>query len=289
MVKLLDEKYFAMIHLNIRSSATNLDNFFNYLECLNTEFAMICLTETWLNERNYDLYEIPNYVHIGKQQSGRKGGGISIYLKQNMKYTIRDDLSFMNLEYESVFIEIERDTSLLEQHIILGVIYRPPGSDVNQFNYVTNDILERVRHERKLCYLLGDYNIDLSKHGTHKPTSEFLDMLYGNSFYNLINRPTRNTQTSATLIDNIFTNDMNINEGKVSGVLTTTITDHYPIFHIIKTDKSLNEEEFIWTRKYNNENREKFITSIRAVNWDDLIPTVNAQNAFTVFFNKLRN
>ena len=177
----------------------------------------------------------------------------------------------MNLEYESVFIEIERDTSLLEQHLILGVIYRPLGSDVNQFNDITNDILERVRHERKLCYLLGDYSIDLLKHGTHKPTSEFLDMLYGKSFYNLIIRPTCNTQTSATLIDNIFTNDMNINVGKVSGVLTTAITDHYPIFHIIKTDKSFNEEEFIWTRKYNNENREMFITSIRAVNWDDLI------------------
>ena len=206
-----------------------------------------------------------------------------------MKYKIRDDLSFMNLEYESVFIEIERDTSLLEQHLILGVIYRPPGSDVNQFNDITNDILERVRHERKLCYLLGDCNINLLKHGTHKPTSEFLDMLYGNSFYNLINRPTSNTQTSATLIDNIFTNDMNIHEQKISGVLTTAITDHYPIFHIIKTDKSLNEEEYIWTRKYNNENREKFIMSIRAVTWDDLIPTVNAQNAFTVFLNKLRN
>ena len=170
----------------------------------------------------------------------------------------------------------------------MGVIYRPPGSDVNQFNDITNDILERVRHEQKLCYLLGDYNIDLLKHGSHKPTSEFLDLLYGNSFYNLTNRPTRNSQTSATLIDNIFTNDMNINEGKISGVLTTAITDHYPIFHIIKTN-------FIWTRKYNNDNnnndnnnnnsnnnndnnnnKKNFITPIRVVNWDDLIPTFNA-------------
>ena len=130
-----------------------------------------------------------------------------------------------------------------------------------------------MRHERKLYYLLVDYNTD---YNTDKPTSEFLDMLYGNSFYILITRPTHNSQTSATLIDKIFTNDMNINEGKISGVLTTAITDHYPIFHIIKTDKLLNEEEFIWTRKYNNENREKSITLIRAVNWDDLIPTVNA-------------
>ena len=43
------------------------------------------------------------------------------------------------------------------------------------------------------------------------------------------------------------------------------------------------------TRKYSEENKEKFITAIREVNWDDLIPTVNAQNAaFTVFFNKLK-
>ena len=43
------------------------------------------------------------------------------------------------------------------------------------------------------------------------------------------------------------------------------------------------------TRKYSEENKENFITAIREVNWDDLIPTVNAQNAaFTVFFNKLK-
>ena len=288
MAKLQCDEYFAMIHLNIRSSAANLDNFINYLECLNTEFAIICLTETWLNETNYDLYEIPNYVHIGKQRSGKKGGGVSIYVKQTIKYKIRGDLNLTDHESEAVFIELDRDTSSLEQHILVGVIYRPPGTDVNQFNDITSDILERERQERKLCYLLGDYNIDLLKHGSHKPNSEFLDMLYGNSFYNLINRPTRNTQTSATLIDNIFTNDMSIKDEKLSGVLTTAITDHYPIFHIIKTNKPLKVEEFIMTRKYSEENKEKFITSSREVNWDDLIPTVNAQNAFTVSFNKLK-
>ena len=33
-------------------------------------------------------------------------------------------------------------------------------------------------------------------------------------------------QTIATLIDNIFTNAMSIKDEKVSGVLTTAITDH---------------------------------------------------------------
>ena len=56
----------------------------------------------------------------------------------------------------------------------------------------------------------------------------------------------------------------------------------------MKTNKPLKVEEFIMTRKYSEENKEKCITSIREVNWDDLIPTVNAQNAFIVFFNKLK-
>ena len=75
----------------------------------------------------------------------------------------------MDHESEADFIELDRDTSLLKQHMIVGVIYRPPGTDVNQFNDITSDILERVRQERKLCYLLGDYNMDLLKDGSHKP------------------------------------------------------------------------------------------------------------------------
>ena len=52
----------------------------------------------------------------------------------------------------------------------------------------------------------GDYNIDLLKHSTHNPTSEFLDLMFFNSFIQLIGTPTRVTHKTATLIDNIFTN-----------------------------------------------------------------------------------
>ena len=36
----------------------------------------------------------------------------------------------MNHERESILIEIDSDT-LLEQYMLLGVIYRPPAADVN--------------------------------------------------------------------------------------------------------------------------------------------------------------
>ena len=53
---------------------------------------------------------------------------------------------------------------------------------------------------------MGDYNIDILKPSTHNPTSEFIDLMFSNSFIPLINKPTRVTHKTATLVDNIFTN-----------------------------------------------------------------------------------
>ena len=47
-------------------------------------------------------------------------------------------------------------------------------------------------------------------------------------FFPLITRPTRITSNTATLIDNIFTN--NIDDQFYSGLLFTHISDHLPIF-----------------------------------------------------------
>ena len=51
------------------------------------------------------------------------------------------------------------------------------------------------------CYIMGDYNLDLLKHEIHHPTENFLDIMYTNYLVPLINRPTRITRQSSTLID----------------------------------------------------------------------------------------
>ncbi len=45
----------------------------------------------------------------------------------------------------------------------------------------------------------------------------------------MINHPTRVTETSTTLIDNIFTNRHDENEC-ISGILPTDVSDHFPFF-----------------------------------------------------------
>ena len=56
--------------------------------------------------------------------------------------------------------------------------------------------------------------------------------MHANSFIPIVNRPTKMAKNTCTLIDNIYTNRYSIKYDNHSGVITTDITDHFPVFHI---------------------------------------------------------
>ena len=56
----------------------------------------------------------------------------------------------------------------------------------------------------KYCAILGDFNVDLLKIEKHQITSDFLNTMSSFCFQLQILQPTRITDHSATLIDNIF-------------------------------------------------------------------------------------
>ena len=59
----------------------------------------------------------------------------------------------------------------------------------------------------KIIVLLGDLNIDLSNFDTSEHFSTFLDDLASNSLQPQIRLPTKISNNSKTLIDNIFCNN----------------------------------------------------------------------------------
>ena len=74
------------------------------------------------------------------------------------------------------------------------------------------NILRNISLRKRDIYILGDFNINLLNSDTHSNTSDFIDMMFSTSFLPLINRPTRISDNSATLIDNIYTNHSLIQE-----------------------------------------------------------------------------
>ena len=143
---------------------------------------------------------------------------------------------------------LKKNISIKNRNLVVGVIYRPPGTDMKLFNEDINSLLNLLKNENKLCYLMGDYNINLLNYGKHSDTTEFVDILHGHSFISLISRPTRVKQQSVTLIDNIFTNCYLNIENTFQCIIYTDIRDHFPIIHVDNEMKEINTGTYVVQR-----------------------------------------
>ena len=278
-----DKGQFSVLHLNIRSLPKHHTELTNYLDELRLNFTVIGLSETWLNEVQHDLYDIDNYKHIYKYRENRKGGGVSLFIRDTMPFKVLDDMSVFDDSLECLFVELDKSKSL-GNSIVVGIVYRPPNTDLNEFNTKFTEILHKLEHSNKTIYVMGDFNINLLSADRHVPSAHFLDILYSSSFYPLITKPTRVHDNSATLIDNIFCNYHNINN-LTNGIMFTDISDHFPIFTVNNLTKIDNSVKTVNRRSYNKLNSEKFKTEIQNFDWNQIYNFTDCQEAFS-FFHK---
>ena len=68
------------------------------------------------------------------------------------------------------------------ENIIVGIIYRPPNNKIEVFQDAINEILSKVDKENKICYLMGDFDIDLRKSESCDFANKFTEQLFTSSF-----------------------------------------------------------------------------------------------------------
>ena len=128
------------------------------------------------------------------------------------------DLNVVNLE--NLIIEIRKPNS---KPFLIATWYRPHGSPTELFSSFESfiDKLDSLDLE---YYLLGDFNCNLASPTPDVNTPYLLEIsdLYG--LKQLINEPTRITESSSTLIDLIYTNYTD--RVSCSGVSHIGISDH---------------------------------------------------------------
>ena len=278
---------FSLCHINIRSIKANLPSFEICLDNLKGEFSAIGMSETWLQDSDCSLYNIEGYNLIENHRNLRRGGGVAIFLKRAISYHKRTELELMGDSYESVFIEIDKDIFHNEKNIIIGVIYRPPGTDLEIFNEQIGELLNKIKNENKFCYLMGDYNVNLLNYGKHRETTDFVDALHSNSFVSLINRPTRVNGHSATLIDNIFTNCFSNIHDTFQCLIQTDISDHFPIIHVDGSVKQAVSDTYIHRRNMSQRNKHEFLCAMSTVDFNSIYSQIDTQEAFSMFHSML--
>ncbi len=218
------------------------------------------------------------------QPSLLSSGGVGFYISNNTNYSIREDLSKVTNDFEALWIEMQSDH--LQHNIICGVVYRHPNSNIDNFiDYisVTSDI---INQSNKYCAIVGDFNIDLLNADTHTITDNFLNNLGSCFFSPHILQPTRITDHSATLIDNIFFNSLA--HHTISGNLICDLSDHLPNFLIINKLSALPKKIKIYRRDWAKFDKEKFVDEINQIDWSDSnCNDINTQ--FHSFYSKLNS
>ena len=183
---------------------------------------------------------------------------------------------------ESLFKQISHK-NLSVKNIIIGVVYRRPGTNLTNFNDNFAALLEKINLESRPTYIRGDFNIDLLNSNTCNQL--FLNDLLSSGFFLSIDRPTRITDDTATLIDNIFVNNHN-NQTK-SGVWLTDIADHMPIYipsPYANKLPPLKKTEYISKRKYTEESITNFNEELGNIDWAQVYCSDGVKNKFNTFY-----
>ena len=279
-----------LIHHNARSLMTigRIDDYETLLKILKNPFDILVFTETWLTPDKESQCCFKGFRPIHKmrpvnEEFKLRGGGISIFIKNNLQFTRRTDLDTMLPYIECLFIEIIHNN----QKYIIGGIYRDPNTNGNLFIEKLNSIIEPLKSSHKII-LLGDYNIDLHKNDNLKKKIEIC--LQSNYLIPTILNATRvaskitNNQEviTKTLIDNIM---INYNMKYQSGIIETSITDHYSIYLIVpEFKKTINEPNTFQYRLNNYNCQRKFNFYLKHFGINDVLNNQIAESAFEQFY-----
>ena len=280
-----------LIHHNARSLMTDcrMDEYVSLFKILKHPFDILVFTETWLKkeEEGQCKFDCYNHVHLLRPVDEyidfkERGGGISIFVKNNLDFTHRTDLTIMTPFAECSFIEMKFNN----HKYLIGGIYRTPDTDIVEFMENFNCKIEPLKSSHKII-LLGDFNIDLLKNDRNKHYFELC--LQSNYLLPTILSPTRvatrminNKEiTTKTLIDNIL---INHNIQYQSGIIETSITDHYSVY-IVVTDinKANTVPHTIQYRINNYKCQRKFNFYLIQYGIENILNNHIAQTAYNTF------
>ena len=242
-------KGFKIGHLNIASLPKRIEE----LKILLKEipFDILCINETRLNNLiDTNTVSIPGY-DILRRDRNRYGGGVAIYIRDNLVYVNRNDLMPENLE--AICIEIKKPRI---KPFLLSSWYRAPDLNVEIFDYF-EIFLRKAEQENKDIIITGDLNCNLFSAEENTQTNKLKNLMHMYQLSQHITTPTRITSNSQSLIDIILTK---VDDTKTSdsGVIHVGISDQSLVYICRKIGIMKENPKLVETRQFKHFNAQQF-------------------------------
>ncbi len=263
---------------NVRSLRAN----FNKVKdiTLNNKYApdIIAMQEIWAPhpwQHNLDKY----HPLEGIEREGsimNKGGGVGLFIKKSIPYTLLEKVITKNLEY--IIIKTP--------HNIVGNIYRPPKGNLSEYIKLLKSLLLKyfINDKKHQSIFGGDFNLNFLD-TKHNFVQETCTLMHEIGFGNIIHSPTRITEKSQTLIDAIFCN----NSTKKGEIIISDISDHLGITTMLNGTKQTLKEQYIWTNDIRKANLDLFKEQLKNQSWTSVLHSNNPCDTFHEILDTLFN
>ena len=257
----------VILHVNTRSLNKNVNLLEDLICRIKYQPDVVAITETRLNiNSNLDLVSLSGY-NLFNIDSLTQAGGVALYIKSHLSAILRNDIVFHDIDLESIWVEINYNNVKLK-NIIIGVVYRHPQSSISGFSDKFSAVLSQISLQNKDVFITGDFNIDSLKVESNEYVCNYFDMISSHGFANVIELPTRITESSKTSIDHFYHNC----PSKVlkSSILCSDMSDHLPLLVTIKNSSLAAKQQCFTIRNYKNLDNNDTVFLDASLSFDNL-------------------
>lgn len=252
------------------------------------DIQIICFTETWITTVKRDLLRIEGYdLASCFCRSNREGGGVCIFLKNDIGFKERKDILKMNIEYIFETCAIE----LPIHNLLLITIYWPDKNrEPETFNNALTKLLKHlaIKDKTKNIILGGDLNINILEQ--NDLALNLLNLMRSYNFKTLVTEPTRITQSSSTCIDLVFSNIYDADNKAIATVKDYGLSDHMGVY--VSVPHSENSQSspnwYANERVFSEKNIKIFKQNIRKIKWTSILKSEESvNNNYNLFHSKI--
>jgi len=247
-----NNKGFSIAHLNVRSLLPKIEEI--KLMVKKSNFGVFAVSETWLTDSVPDEFVNIDGYRIYRNDRETCGGGVAIYVKEDIQHSFLSNLISSDIENSWVLIKPDHYKPFL-----IGCFYRPPSSNKQYLDKMI-ECIQNAKNELEDLIVLGDFNFPFSLEELNiTDPCVYLQHMVGAR--QLITCPTRVTRLTSTIIDHIYTTIPE--KHSKSGVMECSISDHYLIYTLLSTKQEKTKSKEIRIRNFNKFNNINFISDIR--------------------------
>ena len=136
---------------------------------------------------------------------------------------------------------------------------------------------------------MGDFNLDLLQCHERSLCQDFLDLMLSKSYAPTITKPTRITESTATLIDNIFVSGTS---NVQSGIIVNDISDHFPVYTLVSNvicNSSSKTNQSAGSRDFSEPNLSRLKEALDSADWFAVYNNNDVNVSFNNFMDIIMN